>query len=146
MDALAELGTVTARSGIVASAPLGPSRRRYANAALVLETALEPPAMLAALQRIEDRFGRRRARRWGERVLDCDIVLWSGGIYSDRHLAIPHPAFRERDFVLTPARAIAPDWRDPVTGLTVRQLEARLTRARPLPRAAFAPAAAHGGP
>ncbi len=48
-------------------------------------------------------------------------------------LIVPHVSFRERGFVLHPAAALAPDWRDPVGGLTLRQLRARLTRPRPLP-------------
>lgn len=136
----AALGTVTARSPVIASAPMGAASRRFANAALVLSSDLTPPALLAALKRMEREFGRRRGQRWGDRVLDCDIVLWSGGRWTsggwaDR-LTIPHPAFARRAFVLTPARAIAPGWRDPVTGLTLAQLHARLTRRRPLPRGA----------
>ena len=70
----------------------------------------------------------------GARVIDLDIILWSGGIHASRSLAVPHPAFRERSFVLGPLAQLAPDWRDPVTQLTVRQLAARLTRRAPLPR------------
>ena len=120
------------------SDPVGPSLRRYANSAAVIETALNPPALLALLKRIEREFGRRpRGQRWSARVLDLDVVLWSGGSYADRGLTIPHPLFRTRAFVLAPAVSIAPDWRDPVTGLTVRQLHARLTRRRAVRRAAI---------
>lgn len=125
-------GRVTALSSIIASDPVGPSIRRYANAALVLVTPLDPPMLLAALKRIEGAFGRRRGRRWGTRALDLDIVLWSGGGYASPGLTIPHPAFRSRDFVLGPASGIAAHWRDPVTGRTIRQLRARLARARPV--------------
>jgi 2-amino-4-hydroxy-6-hydroxymethyldihydropteridine diphosphokinase len=45
-------------------------------------------------------------------------------------MGIPHPAFRQRRFVLAPLVEIAPDWRDPVTHLTARQLLARLDRKR----------------
>ncbi|MFZ1477725.1 MAG: 2-amino-4-hydroxy-6-hydroxymethyldihydropteridine diphosphokinase, partial [Sphingorhabdus sp.] len=47
---------------------------------------------------------------------------------------VPHTAFRERRFVLCPAAEIAGDWRDPLTGLTLHQLTARLTRSRAIPR------------
>ena len=130
--------SVRASAPIRSSAPLGPSLRTYANGAALIETALEPPELLALLQQIEDRFGRnRRGQRWRARVLDIDIVLWSGGAWSDPHLTIPHPLFRERHFVLKPAAAICPLWRDPLSGLTLRQLAARhhraLTRPHPLP-------------
>ena len=138
MEELAAFGTVSARSSVMATPPLGAARRRFANAALVLATELAPPALLAALKHTERAFGRRRGRRWGDRVLDCDIVLWSGGVWRsgvrDKDLAIPHPAFAARAFVLDPACRIAPHWRDPRSGLTLAQSQARLTRPRPLPR------------
>ncbi|MFO6446276.1 2-amino-4-hydroxy-6-hydroxymethyldihydropteridine diphosphokinase [Erythrobacter sp. NE805] len=138
MEECAALGTVTARSRVIASAPLGAARRRFANAALVLDSALAPTALLAALKRMERAFGRRRGRRWGDRVLDCDIILWSGGAWRSGAradgLAIPHPHFAQRRFVLAPAREVAPRWRDPESGLALAQAHARLTRPRPLPR------------
>lgn len=113
-------------SPIITSAPFGPSRRRYANAAVLAASPLSPPDMLALLQAVEREFGRKRwGQRWRARTLDLDIVLWSGGIWVSPDLAIPHPAFRERPFVLRPAAQIAPGWRDPLTGLTLRQLAAR---------------------
>ena len=127
-------GKVQAVSPIIASAPLGPSRRRYANAAVIVHSKRDPDALLARLQTIEQLFGRRRGgQRWGTRVLDLDIILWSGGAWSSPGLTIPHIAFRSRAFALTPAAAIAPRWRDPLTGLSLRQLHARLTKSRPLP-------------
>tara|TARA_B100001057_G_scaffold454569_1_gene500445 strand:- start:88 stop:510 length:423 start_codon:yes stop_codon:yes gene_type:complete len=129
------LGTVEARSSIIDSAPVGPSQRRYANAALVLRSKLAPEAMLHCLQVAEAAFGRtRRGQRWRSRVLDLDIVLWSGGIFASPELIVPHAMFRRREFVLGPAAEIAPGWRDPLTGLTLKQLHARLTRNRTAPR------------
>lgn len=135
-DALNEGGIVVeAVSPIIATAPLGPSRRRYANGAVIVATPLSPPELLMRLQEIEHEFGRRRrGKRWGARTLDLDIVLWSGGAWHDPRLTIPHPAFRHRRFVLDPARTIAPDWRDPVTRLCVKHLATRLTRRIPPPR------------
>jgi 2-amino-4-hydroxy-6-hydroxymethyldihydropteridine diphosphokinase len=118
---------VESRSPIIATRPLGPSLRTYANAAAVIATPLEPDALLERLQAVERAFGRRRARRWGERVLDLDIVLWEGGPWSSPRLTVPHVAFRERGFVLGPAAVIAANWRDPLSGRTVRQLWRRYT-------------------
>lgn len=115
------------RSRVASSRPIGPSQRLYANAAALCETRLGPPDMLAVLQAIEARFGRRRrGSRWRSRPLDLDIVLWSAGAWVSPHLTIPHPHFRERDFVIGPAAQVAPDWRDPLSGLTLRQLRRRL--------------------
>ena len=121
---------ILARSGVKASLPVGPSSRRFANAVALIATDLEPSALLAELKRIERDFGRRPGRRWGARPLDLDIVLWSGGVWAEPGLIIPHPGFRERSFVLEPLLEIAPDWRDPLTCHTIRQLHARLTRRR----------------
>ncbi|MEO5598015.1 MAG: 2-amino-4-hydroxy-6-hydroxymethyldihydropteridine diphosphokinase [Novosphingobium sp.] len=125
-------------SPIIDSSPLGPSLRRYANAAALVKTALNPPELLERLHHIERKFGRRRrGGPWRARVLDLDIVLWSGGAWASPKLMggliVPHTQFRQRAFVLGPAKAVAPGWRDPITGLTLRQLDARLTRPRPVP-------------
>lgn len=129
------VGNVVARSPIIASDPVGPSQRRYANAALVLESEREPPSLLRGLQDCEAAFGRTRTgQRWRERVLDLDIVLWSSGIFASPDLVIPHPLFRTRNFVVGPAATVAPTWRDPVSGLTLRQLAAHAGRARRMPR------------
>lgn len=123
--ALAALGQVVAASPVLRTPPLGPSLRRFANAVALVESDEEPPALLARLKAIERAFGRRRGRRWAARVVDLDIILWSGGVWSDRAVTIPHPRFRQRGFVLEPLARVAPGWRDPLTGLTVRQLRAR---------------------
>ncbi len=129
--ALGELGAVRAVAPIMASAPLGPSLRRYANTVALVDSALGPAALLAALKAIEQAFGRRRGRRWGSRVIDLDIILWSEGCWRSPGLVVPHVAFRERSFVLRPLRQIAPDWRDPVSGRSVRQLQHMVDRRRP---------------
>ena len=130
-----KLGRVRAVAPVIETAPVGPSLRRYANGALLLESELAPRELLHKLLALETRFGRRRmGQRWRARVLDLDIVLWSGGIAAQPGLLIPHPLFRNRDFVLGPAAKIAPHWRDPITGLSLAHLHARLTRPRPLPR------------
>jgi 2-amino-4-hydroxy-6-hydroxymethyldihydropteridine diphosphokinase len=124
--ALAAIGGVVMTSPLVATAPLGPARRRFVNAAALIESEDSPPELLARLKAIETAFGRRRGQRWTDRVIDLDIILWSGGAWTSDGLIVPHPEFRRRDFVLRPIAAIVPDWRDPLTGLTMRQLAARL--------------------
>ncbi len=134
LAALDDCGDIVAVSPVTDSAPVGPSRRRYANAVAALDTALDPPVLLARLKAIEALFGRRRGQRWGARVLDLDLVLWSGGAFAAPDLVLPHPHFRDRQFVLGPAHAIAPRWRDPLSRLTLAHLHHRLTRPRALPR------------
>ncbi|HSX55863.1 MAG TPA: 2-amino-4-hydroxy-6-hydroxymethyldihydropteridine diphosphokinase [Sphingomonas sp.] len=122
--ALAAIGGVARASAIIATAPLGPSRRRFANAAALIESRESPAELLARLKAIERAFGRRRGRRWDSRVIDLDIILWSGGAWASPGLIVPHPQFRRRGFVLQPLNAIVPDWRDPLTGRSIRQLAA----------------------
>ena len=129
--AIAQLKHVAAASPVVASVPLGPSSRRFANAAVLVRSCAMPPKLLARLKRIEAAFGRRPGRRWGARVIDLDIILWSEGAWVSPGLVVPHPAFRARAFVLKPLDHLIPRWRDPLTGRTVRQLAHAVDRPRP---------------
>ena len=124
-------------SPLVRSRPIGPSQREYTNGAVLVATRLDPPALLDLLQAIESHFGRKRqGQRWRARTLDLDIMMWSGGCWSDDALTIPHREFRKRSFVLGPAARIAPHWRDPLGGLSVQHLEYRLKRRVDRPRRA----------
>jgi 2-amino-4-hydroxy-6-hydroxymethyldihydropteridine diphosphokinase len=114
-------------SPIVLNPALGRSGREFANAVALVESDLEPPDLLKDLKAIEREYGRRRGRRWGCRVLDLDIVAWSGGQWRSPALTVPHPALHTRAFVIGPLAAIAPDWR--IRGaLAARHLAHRLAR------------------
>jgi 2-amino-4-hydroxy-6-hydroxymethyldihydropteridine diphosphokinase len=119
-------------SRIRSTAALGTAGRGFANAVALVESALDPGNLLDDLKAVERDFGRRPGRRWGPRVLDLDIILWSGGAWAEPGLIVPHPEFRARRFVLEPLAELVPGWRDPVSGATVRQLLARLGRGRRL--------------
>ena len=119
-------------SPVILSKAIGPAGRDFANAVALIESGLEPGELLAQLKAIERDFGRRRGKRWGPRVLDLDIALWSGGEFVSRGLTIPHKQLENRSFVLEPLAAVAPGWRS--RGLTVRQLSGRLARRRPTGR------------
>ena len=116
-------------SPIVLSAAQGPGGRDFANAVALVESELDPADMLTRLKAIERSFGRRRGRRWGARVLDLDLLLWSGGKFQSRELTIPHARLASRGFVLQPLSAVAPDWR--LGSVSVRHLAARLARQAP---------------
>lgn len=116
-------------SPIVLNAAHGRAGRDFANAVALVESELDPPEMLSRLKALERKFGRRRGRRWGPRVLDLDIVLWSGGKFRSRSLTVPHPRIAERTFVLQPLAAVAPGWR--IRSLTVRHFAHRLARRAP---------------
>ena len=108
----------------------GGAGRDFANSVALVESDLDPPEMLGRLKEIERAFGRRRGRRWAARVLDLDIVAWSGGKWRSRGLTIPHKSAAGRMFVMAPLATVAPDW--PLEGaLTTRHFAHRLARRRP---------------
>jgi 2-amino-4-hydroxy-6-hydroxymethyldihydropteridine diphosphokinase len=127
-------------SPIILNQAHGPAGRDFANAVALVESDAEPPEVLTRLKAIERAFGRRPGRRWGPRVLDLDIALWSGGKWRSRRLNVPHPLLASRSFVLGPLAAIAPGWRlpgasksnhlgnGPIFTLTARHLAYRLAR------------------
>lgn len=117
-------------SPIVLNPAHGGAGRDFANAVALVESELEPIEMLRRLKTIERDFGRRAGKRWAPRVLDLDLVLWSGGRFRSRRLTIPHDQLSTRGFVLDPLAAIAPRWR--VQGpLTALHLARRLARRVP---------------
>lgn len=128
----------------------------YVNAAAVVETRLDPAAMLAHLHALEADFGRARTQRWGSRTLDLDLIAHGEAVLPDAatqahwralppeaqigwtpdQLVLPHPRLQDRGFVLVPLAEVAPDWVHPLTGLSV----ARMLAARPAAeRAAILP-------
>ncbi len=118
-------------SPILLNPSLGGTGRDFANAVVLIESVLEPEPLLTALKAIEREFGRRSGRRWGDRVLDLDILAWSGGRVRSRRLTIPHPRLAIRAFAIGPLAVVAPGWR--LSGpLTARHLAARLARRRGL--------------
>jgi len=117
-------------SPIILNRAQGGAGRDFANAVAIVESDLVPPDMLRSLKAIEREFGRRRGRRWASRVLDLDIVDWSGGTWKSRLLTVPHKAADSRAFVIGPLAAIAPSWRLDAP-LTAAHLAHRLARRRP---------------
>jgi 2-amino-4-hydroxy-6-hydroxymethyldihydropteridine diphosphokinase len=70
----------------------------YLNQMVLLETGLEPRALLQACQAIERQEGRERRQRWDARTLDLDIVRFGNRRVKERDLIIPHPELPHRDF------------------------------------------------
>lgn len=115
-------------SAWIETEPVGgpPGQPRYLNGAAEVETTLSPPALLAALQAIEERFGRVREVPRGPRTLDLDLLLYENRVMDEPGLIVPHPRMAERRFVLEPLAAIAPDAWHPVLRATAAELLARL--------------------
>ena len=98
----------------------------YLNAAAVGETRLSAREMLDALLAIEGERGRERPHANAPRTLDLDLILFGDAVLNEPGLIVPHPRFRERQFVLEPLAEVAADMRDPVTGKTANELLADL--------------------
>lgn len=127
LEALAAAGlAIERRSPWYRTAPLPAGDQPwYVNGIAAVATRLEPAEVLAALHRIEARFGRIRRRRNEPRPLDLDLIDYEGLVRPSAPV-LPHPRLHERAFVLLPLQDVAPDWRHPVSGAGLAELIARL--------------------
>lgn len=98
--AAAEGVEVVAVSAVFETDPVGPEQPDYLNAVVVVDTTLQPRALVGVGQRLEAAADRVRNERWGPRTLDVDIVFFGDEQVNEPNLEIPHPRWRERDFVL----------------------------------------------
>ncbi len=127
-DAVAALGAhpeieVKQVSEYIVTEPYGGVEQEdFLNGALEIETLLGPEELLEVLHEIEQGAGRERIIHWGPRTLDLDILFYDRICYESEDLVIPHPDLENRLFVLKPLNTIAPYWRHPATGRTVREL------------------------
>jgi 2-amino-4-hydroxy-6-hydroxymethyldihydropteridine diphosphokinase len=103
---------LVARSSDYATPPWGEEDQPpFINACIAIDTALDPHALLFTLHKVEQKFGRDRAkeRRWGPRTLDLDMIAYDDMSIDKLELTLPHPRLFERAFVLVPLAEIAPD-------------------------------------
>jgi 2-amino-4-hydroxy-6-hydroxymethyldihydropteridine diphosphokinase len=114
-------------SRLFITAPFGVTDQPdFVNAAILVETENTPENLMQIMHSIERAAGRKREQRWGPRTLDLDLLDYDGLLRKPdgegQHLTLPHPGIAERDFVLQPIQDIAPEWRHPVTGLSVSEM------------------------
>ena len=95
-------------SSLYRSAPLDATGPDYINAVVCINTTLTAPALLRALQAIENNAGRERPYRNAPRTLDLDLLLYGDASIASPDLTVPHPRMGERAFVLVPLQEIAP--------------------------------------
>jgi 2-amino-4-hydroxy-6-hydroxymethyldihydropteridine diphosphokinase len=106
----------------------GPEHGPFLNAAIVGHTQLPARVLLDRLLEIEEERGRARPYPVAPRTLDLDLILYGDEVLEEDGLSVPHPRFRERDFVLGPLSEIAPEMIDPVTKKTIADLLDRRSR------------------
>jgi 2-amino-4-hydroxy-6-hydroxymethyldihydropteridine diphosphokinase len=94
----------------------------FLNGVVIVHTAHDPNALMAALGRIEDAFGRERRRANAPRTLDLDLIACGRESGARGGLILPHPRAAERRFVMGPLAEIAPEWRHPTDGRTAQML------------------------
>lgn len=103
---------LVARSGYYRTEPWGfTDQDWFLNASVIVETTLAPAALLAACLAVEQSLGRRRAERWGPRIIDLDILYFGDLTIDEPGLEVPHPRLLERAFVLAPLAELRPDHR-----------------------------------
>ncbi len=94
----------------------------FLNAAAEIRTEKSPTELLELLLQTEQEMGRKRLRRWGERNIDLDLLLYDNRVIDLPELKVPHPDMQNRDFVLRPLAQIAPAAVHPILGKKIEQL------------------------
>jgi 2-amino-4-hydroxy-6-hydroxymethyldihydropteridine diphosphokinase len=109
------VGRVMVQSSLYETAPWGVTNQpAFLNQVLMVETGLEPEAVLTQTQAIEQALGRVRHEHWGARTIDIDLLYYEQLIWQSPTLTLPHPFLHQRRFTLVPLAEIAPDFVHPV--------------------------------
>lgn len=110
-------------SSIIETEPYGGVEQDvFLNGCLKVKTILEPLELLDFMQQLEQEAHRERIVHWGPRTLDLDLLFYDKQVIDSERLNLPHPEVQKRTFVLEPMAEIAPYYRHPVTGQTMREL------------------------
>ncbi len=115
--------TILATSAIYSTAAWGvEDQPDFLNMAISIETELLPLQLLSEILDIEKQLGRQRTVKWGQRILDIDILFYNDDIIAEPTLSIPHPFIQYRRFALAPMKDIAPHLLHPKLNKTITQL------------------------
>lgn len=117
------VGVIVKASSIYQTAAWGKTDQPdFLNQALEVETDLPAEKVLAEILSIEKTMGRKREEKWGERIMDIDILLYESQIVDSPQLIVPHPELPNRRFALEPLTEIAGDVVHPVLKLKIREV------------------------
>jgi 2-amino-4-hydroxy-6-hydroxymethyldihydropteridine diphosphokinase len=117
-------------SGLYETAPVGVvDQPWFLNGVAEIETDLAPRQVLKRLKDIEQELGRQPSRRWGERLIDLDLLLYGDDAVRENDLVVPHPELWNRLFVLRPLAELFPDLEAP-DGRTIQEAIALLDDAQ----------------
>ncbi|MDQ6799634.1 MAG: 2-amino-4-hydroxy-6-hydroxymethyldihydropteridine diphosphokinase [Acidobacteriota bacterium] len=108
VEELRRVISVVRVSSIIETDPVDAPPPKFLNMVVLGHTDLSPEALLDALLEIESRLGRRKTTRNASRVIDLDLILHSANRRRSARLTLPHPRYRERDFVMQPLREVWP--------------------------------------
>jgi 2-amino-4-hydroxy-6-hydroxymethyldihydropteridine diphosphokinase len=108
IEELRRVISVVRVSSIIETEPVDAPPPKYLNAVVLGHTRLRPEELLDELQAIENRLGRRRTTRNAPRTIDLDLILHGANVRRTRRLTLPHPRYREREFVMKPLREVWP--------------------------------------
>ncbi len=117
------IGKIVKSSHLYETQPWGKTDQDpYLNQIVMLNTLLDPRAMLEEITKIEREMGRERKEKWGPRTMDIDILFYGKRVIRDKGLEIPHPELHKRAFILVPMMELDPELEHPVLHQAIDQL------------------------
>jgi 2-amino-4-hydroxy-6-hydroxymethyldihydropteridine diphosphokinase len=117
------IGAIIIQSSVYETKAWGETNQNnFYNQVVYLETKMGALPLLSACQQIEQEMGRIKSKKWGERMIDIDILFFNEDIFNDVHCTIPHPYLHLRKFVLIPLQEIAPTFMHPLLNKNINEL------------------------
>lgn len=118
-----KIGPCLQQSGLYKTAAWGKTNQSYfINQVIEIHTEWAPIDILDGILAIEKQLGRIRKEKWGERIIDIDLLFYGSDIVELPRLLVPHPFIAERRFVLAPMHEIAPDFIHPIFERSISDL------------------------